>query len=443
MWCASIGTYSFGEWTELGQTLGGRYFFGSVMAMNEDGSVLAVGDYLDYGNDRQSGAVQVFRYSSGTWAWLGGVIGGDGMDADFGFSVSLSADGTVLGVGAPHRYEPAPGYARVYQFTDGKWTQVGADLDGQEEGSQFGYLVALSGDGRKFAIGAIGTNAVQIYETTADGWRQVYEDLHGSTAVAMSKYGTVVAVAVGSNQGTVRIFRESSLFEVTVAGDGNAEGWARDGSVVTVARGDTMRLTVRNTSGSDFVSASGTLDFTCAAGEGAPFTVEGSAVSEFMVTQGGTALRSGETATGAVMVSFLTTGTHVVTCTPAGVDLSGISHVNTLLFSLVVVLSSGSLSIFEGGTTPLFWEGGNFVVVYGTSYTDLRIKNNTSGENSVDIMSDAILSCSSLRQDGTAANVFDIAGVISNSFTLTASDTIPAGVVDTGSSGSFTISHDA
>jgi hypothetical protein len=48
----------------------------------------------------------------------------------------------------------SPGLARVYEWDGSSWVQRGGDIDGEANGCQdFGYAIAMSGDGSVLAIG--------------------------------------------------------------------------------------------------------------------------------------------------------------------------------------------------------------------------------------------------------------------------------------------------
>ena len=115
------------------------------------------------GND--IGQVRVLQFDGTSWKPLGQDILGEEKGDQFGFSVSLSADGMTLAVGAvwnrgaeSNGYGARAGQVRTYKFDGARWNQMGMDLDGQERGDWFGQSVKLSPDGTKMAIGAICRN---------------------------------------------------------------------------------------------------------------------------------------------------------------------------------------------------------------------------------------------------------------------------------------------
>ena len=52
---------------------------------------------------------------------------------DSGFSVSMSADGTRVAIGAPYNDGTGAnaGHVRIYEWYGSAWVQVGSDIDGE------------------------------------------------------------------------------------------------------------------------------------------------------------------------------------------------------------------------------------------------------------------------------------------------------------------------
>ena len=74
-----------------------------------------------------------------------------------GSSVSLSADGSVVAIGVTGNDGNGSnsGHVRVYGWNGSAWTQRGTDIDGEAAGDQSSYSVSLSADGSVVAIGTI------------------------------------------------------------------------------------------------------------------------------------------------------------------------------------------------------------------------------------------------------------------------------------------------
>lgn len=125
--------------------------FGSSVSMNEQGDVLAVGAI---GHSTEEGGVdighvRVFRYNEEhpdgpKWIQQGQtLLGQSGFDS-FGYSVSLSEDGTVVAAGGPQNNEFAEssGQIQVYKWDPATafWQRVGGNIGGSYVGNElFGW----------------------------------------------------------------------------------------------------------------------------------------------------------------------------------------------------------------------------------------------------------------------------------------------------------------
>lgn len=158
--------------------------FGWGVAMGADGAILAVGargesssatgiNPLDgevNNNAVSAGAVYVYTRSGGAWAQQVYIKASNAEAGDrFGSAVALSGDGLTLVVGASLESSnaagidgnqgdnsmPNAGAAYVYTRSGAAWSQrtyVKAANTGAQD--QFGYAVALSGDGTTLMVGA-------------------------------------------------------------------------------------------------------------------------------------------------------------------------------------------------------------------------------------------------------------------------------------------------
>ena len=179
--------------------------------------------------------------STGSFTQLGGDIDGptfNSKEGNSGWSVSMSSDGTRVAIGAPYHHKGGSngddGLVRIYELqSDNSWSQLGADIVGVEYNDYNGYSVSLSADGTRVAMGAYGHNKngandaghVRIYQYTPSGtssWT-LYGDIEGEGAsdasgfqVSLSSDGKRVAIGAvyndgnGSNSGHVRIYENTS-----------------------------------------------------------------------------------------------------------------------------------------------------------------------------------------------------------------------------------------
>jgi trimeric autotransporter adhesin len=241
---------------------------GRGVALSGDGATLAVGAPHEAsgakgvnGNQRdnslsEAGAVYVYTRAGSGWAQQAYIKASNPqMSAGFGHFVALSDDGNTLavsaywesssakGVNGNQQDESIPQAGAVYVFTrqGTTWTQqayIKASNTGEAgtadsfgEGDQFGFSLALSGDGATIAAGALtedgGTpgidgnqadnsaasaGAVYVFTRSGRTWsQQAYVkpanidggDLFGY-AVALSRDGSVMAVGAFDEDGSAR-----------------------------------------------------------------------------------------------------------------------------------------------------------------------------------------------------------------------------------------------
>jgi hypothetical protein len=133
--------------------------FGYHLSLAADGQTLAVGAYAhDGATGENAGSVYVFAQSDGKWVEQARLQGDHTTEgAHFGLAVAISADGNTLLVGSPDESNAAgdvAGAAYVFVRSGGKWTQQ-ARLQPSDAaaGARFGNL-SISRDGSTVAVGA-------------------------------------------------------------------------------------------------------------------------------------------------------------------------------------------------------------------------------------------------------------------------------------------------
>lgn len=226
------------SWNQVGSDFVGSIIGGEAgkVALSADGTTLAVGSTnKNPANGDPAGYVKLFQYNgfSKDWEDYGPIIGGESINDRFGQSVALNADGTIVAAGGTGDDDKAKnaGQARIFQYDkqDGKWKQLGQDLDGPSEKDFFGYDVTLSADGMTVAGGAYGHSAngqrsglVQVYTYNAEFslWVKLGEDILGEAeedqlgrSVSLSDNGRTIAMGSfqnsgnGEEAGRVRVFK--------------------------------------------------------------------------------------------------------------------------------------------------------------------------------------------------------------------------------------------
>ena len=91
-------------------------------------------------------------------------IDGEAAGDQLGTSVTLSADGNTMAIGAINNDGTGidAGHVRVYSWSGTAWVQKGLDIDGEATGDLSGISVALSADGNTVAIGAIFNDGMEL-----------------------------------------------------------------------------------------------------------------------------------------------------------------------------------------------------------------------------------------------------------------------------------------
>ena len=237
---------------QIGDDLIGEFvndLFGSRVGLSADGSRMVVGSITNSETFQGSGQVQVFENVNGTWMQLGQDINGTGLDARLGRGVSISGDGTTIAAGADG-FDGMAGKVRVFEFSNGSWVQLGQELLGS---NNFGNEVRLSADGSILAVGAPrGTGSVTVYQNMGGTWVQLGDDITGDgeffgNGLGLSANGLRVAIGAEGSIGATGSFRVFDFMGAnwtqvgeTVVGEpgdriGSSIDISDDGSIVAVS----------------------------------------------------------------------------------------------------------------------------------------------------------------------------------------------------------------
>jgi hypothetical protein len=205
-----------GVWTQIGDDLVGEAdsdWFGRSIALSGDGSILAVGAPRNDGNGSNSGSVRVYQQNvdagTSTWSQLGGNTDGSNADDLFGYSVSLSDDGTILAVGAIWNDSNGfnSGQVRVFRLVNNEGPSIGDPINGRGSDDLFGSSVALSADGTIVAAGAGGGDYASVYQLQNGILNQLGSDIPGGGhSVSLSHDGSVLAIG-DDKRNRVQVYR--------------------------------------------------------------------------------------------------------------------------------------------------------------------------------------------------------------------------------------------
>lgn len=257
-------------WNPIGTDLTGtrQDRLGQAVLISGDGSTIAVG-----GQGLLRGAigfVELFSLENGNRVQLGNAILEEflpGSDA-IPLALDLSHDGRAIAVGRLFaRVNGLPvGTVRVHRYSSSQkdWLQLGPTLNGQRRFEEFGSSVAVSGNGTIVAIGVTGrgfgeVNVFDLVQNNETTWRQLGNDIiltgasEFGTSVSLSNNGMILAVgdrksdAGGNMRGTVSVWQYDTATSWTVLGDtivgedfeglGFRVELAADGRTVAIAGG--------------------------------------------------------------------------------------------------------------------------------------------------------------------------------------------------------------
>ena len=188
--------------------------FGTSVSISSDGSIVAIGAPFNENAGTYTGQVRVFENISDAWIQIGEDINGAAAGDGFGTSVSISSDGLTVAIGGQGNDTGgnAAGHVRVFENISGVWTQIGGDINGSA-GDLFGRNVSLSNNGLKIAIGAPGGDYVSVYENNSGTWTQLGSDIVQITDLSIydiefSGDGSTVSIyPLLSEQNQIRVYR--------------------------------------------------------------------------------------------------------------------------------------------------------------------------------------------------------------------------------------------
>ncbi len=172
-----LPSIAFAQWTQVGKAVNGQAAddrSGYSIAISADGSIVASGSHANDAVANGCGQVRVFKNVNSVWTQIGADLNGETGGDQTGQGVSLSADGSVVAIGEPFNNDlgSTTGQVRVFKNVGGTWTKVGQDLYGDNFSSAAGSTVELSEDGSIMAFGAPGSTVNGNFYA---GWAKVFK----------------------------------------------------------------------------------------------------------------------------------------------------------------------------------------------------------------------------------------------------------------------------
>jgi hypothetical protein len=200
--------YAGGVWTQLGNSIVGEADgeqigeWEEALSLSEDGDTVAIGSFWKQ-------VVRIYHFIDDTWSKIGDFVGSLNAGS-YGFAVDLARNGRRLAISDPRAPFPGTqfrGQVIVYDYdSTSSWHQLGQVLCGDEDFDEFGQSVSLSAKGDILAVGAdrsqnyMGLVKVFHYEKSSGLWEPLGQALIGDgtprfgNSVSLSSDGMRLAV---------------------------------------------------------------------------------------------------------------------------------------------------------------------------------------------------------------------------------------------------------
>ena len=263
-----VHEWSGTAWVQIGADIDGdgpEDMSGQPVLLSSDGNRVAISAIFDDSNGENSGRVRVYHWSESAWTQLGADIDGEAAYDNFGGSLSLSADGSRLAIGATGNDTNGDnsGHVRVYQWSGTAWSQFGMDINGEAAGDKSGRSLSLSSNGNRLAIGATNSDIngsssgqVRVYAWSGTEWVLLGASINGAVAhdglgksVSLSSDGNRLAVGVSASDyrdgaGLVRVYQWSgtSWDQLGIDIEGETDGDGSGGSISLSADGNRLAI---------------------------------------------------------------------------------------------------------------------------------------------------------------------------------------------------------
>ena len=246
---AYIYEYSNGQWNLEGfvtaSDAGNDDRFGFGVAMNGDGTKIAVGAILEDSGNTNSGAVYIYTYSGGSWGSEVKLRAHDAAqtnagDSHLGYEVAMNTAGTKVVAGAPFHDLNASdaaaadsGAAYVFAYDGSTWSEEAkfqsSDL---EAGDFFGFSVDINSDGTKIVMGAgeeatggSQAGAAYVFAYSGGSWSQQAK-IQAADKRASMEFGHDVSFNTDGTKLVVGAFRDDEETEGARTGNGGNSGAA-------------------------------------------------------------------------------------------------------------------------------------------------------------------------------------------------------------------------
>ena len=213
------------------------------MAISTDGNYAIIGSYNDDDTASNSGSAYIYIRSGTSWTQQAKINASDAASNDFfGNSVAINADGTIVAVGA-RKEDSNKGAVYVFSRTGSSWSQTQkiVSTSAHAANAYFGKSVGLSDTGNRLVIGTDGggnpsnSGYMEVLEGSPDtnlqnaSYDNVYIDVRGtgytngvsgaglSRAYSLEFNGDGTKLFVMNNDNYIYQFNLSTAFDISTA----------------------------------------------------------------------------------------------------------------------------------------------------------------------------------------------------------------------------------
>lgn len=200
-----------GAWVQIGDSIIGENFFGgrgSLLNIDVTGTKLVMMEF-----DMMAGQfeIETHKYENSEWIQTSSLLTYESIS-----SLSLSEDSNKLAVGLSYEGQNGSGIARIYNWVNDSWVEE-ATLTPQVpiNNGEFGNSISMSKDGTVVAVGST-QQAAYVFQNTENGWEQVgeYFDISERIAPALSADGSIFAMGLPRTNdfyGSVMVYQNCML----------------------------------------------------------------------------------------------------------------------------------------------------------------------------------------------------------------------------------------
>ncbi|WP_440998252.1 DUF4347 domain-containing protein, partial [Cysteiniphilum litorale] len=201
------------NWVQMGSMISGENNSdrsGQAIAINTVGDIIAIGTDWNDDSANNAGHVRLYQWDGNDWQQLGVDIDGSIANDRIGSALSLSSDGLRVAIGGQQSVDAgsSAGKVVVYDYDGSNWVVAGSKLTGQS-GDFYGESVSLSADGHRLAVGASragsgGVVTIYDWDHTLSDWVLLPESINGSSNEWLGSEVVISAdgnkVAIGSSR---------------------------------------------------------------------------------------------------------------------------------------------------------------------------------------------------------------------------------------------------